>query len=76
MLSRATVMDWNEVCSDPTLKNLPYKIELNQFGQVVSNRLSDVARRQFSSRQNEVYLSAVSTWEICLKYSPGKLPLP
>jgi len=33
-------MDWNEVCSDPTLKNLPYKIELNEFGQVVMSPAS------------------------------------
>ena len=26
--------------------------------------------------QNEVYLSVISFWEICLKYSIGKLPLP
>src|SRR5580658_6210786 len=26
--------------------------------------------------QNEVFLSAVSFWETCLKYSLGKLPLP
>jgi PIN domain nuclease of toxin-antitoxin system len=26
--------------------------------------------------QNEVFLSAVSFWEICLKHSLGKLPLP
>jgi PIN domain nuclease of toxin-antitoxin system len=26
--------------------------------------------------QNEVFLSAVSFWEICVKYDLGKLPLP
>jgi len=26
--------------------------------------------------RNEVFLSAVSFWEICLKHSLGKLPLP
>ena len=33
-------MDWNEVCSDPALKNLPYKIELNELGQVVMSPAS------------------------------------
>ena len=28
-------MDWQEVCEHPSLKNLPFKIELNEYGQVV-----------------------------------------
>jgi Uma2 family endonuclease len=28
-------MQWADVVSDPSLKDLPYKIELNQYGQVV-----------------------------------------
>lgn len=28
-------MNWQEVCSDPKLQDLPFKIELNQWGQVV-----------------------------------------
>ena len=28
-------MNWQEVCEHPSLKNLPFKIELNQYGQVV-----------------------------------------
>ncbi|MDM8535471.1 Uma2 family endonuclease [Desulfobacterales bacterium HSG17] len=28
-------MNWQEVCNDPNLQNLPYKIELNQWGQIV-----------------------------------------
>ena len=38
--------------------------------------LSERAKALFSARGNEVYLSAVSTWEISLKYALGKLPLP
>ena len=38
--------------------------------------LSDVARRQFSDPDNEVFLSAASAWEIIIKHSLGKLPLP
>ena len=30
-------MNWQEVCDDPILQNLPYKIELNRFGEVVMN---------------------------------------
>jgi PIN domain nuclease of toxin-antitoxin system len=30
----------------------------------------------YQSPDNEVYLSAASTWEIAIKYSQGRLPLP
>jgi Uma2 family endonuclease len=28
-------MEWQQICDDPLLQNLPYKIELNQWGQIV-----------------------------------------
>lgn len=28
-------MQWNDVVKDPALRNLPYKIELNRWGQIV-----------------------------------------
>ena len=28
-------MNWQEVCDDPLLRNLPYKIELNEWGNIV-----------------------------------------
>jgi PIN domain nuclease of toxin-antitoxin system len=41
-----------------------------------SSRLSQQARELFSDPANEVFLSAVSAWEIVQKYALGKLPLP
>ena len=38
--------------------------------------LSDDARELFVDPGNEVYLSAVSAWEIAVKYALGRLPLP
>jgi PIN domain nuclease of toxin-antitoxin system len=38
--------------------------------------LSDEARELFVDPDNEIYLSSVSTWEIAIKHSLGKLPLP
>ncbi|MGE3152162.1 MAG: type II toxin-antitoxin system VapC family toxin [Nitrospiraceae bacterium] len=38
--------------------------------------LSDRARDLFTDPANEAYLSAVSVWEIAVKFSLGKLPLP
>jgi PIN domain nuclease of toxin-antitoxin system len=38
--------------------------------------LSRAARAVFTEPANEVYLSAISSWEIALKHAVGKLPLP
>ena len=38
--------------------------------------LSPRARALFSDPENDIYLSAVSVWEIAIKYSLGRLPLP
>ncbi len=38
--------------------------------------LSSRARDLFRDPGNEVYLSSVSTWEIAIKHSLGRLPLP
>ena len=41
-----------------------------------SETLSSDAADAFSDPKNEVYLSAVSSWEISVKYRLGKLRLP
>lgn len=33
-------MDWEQVCADPSLKDLPYKIELNEWSQIVMSPAS------------------------------------
>ncbi|HEY4395298.1 MAG TPA: type II toxin-antitoxin system VapC family toxin [Polyangia bacterium] len=38
--------------------------------------LSRPAREAFSDPANQIYLSAISSWEIALKYGLGKLSLP
>ena len=38
--------------------------------------LSELSRKLFRDPSNEVFLSAVSVWEISVKYALGKLPLP
>ena len=30
-------MNWQEVCDDPILQNLPFKLELNRHGEIVMN---------------------------------------
>jgi PIN domain nuclease of toxin-antitoxin system len=39
-------------------------------------RLSDATRDLLADVRNELLLSAVSSWEIAIKYRLGKLPLP
>jgi len=34
-------MQWSEVIHDPSLRNLPYKIELNEFGKIVMSPSSN-----------------------------------
>jgi len=34
-------MNWQQVCDDPTLKDLPFKIELNAFGQIIMSPASN-----------------------------------
>lgn len=41
-----------------------------------SDALSGPARELFADPANEVFLSAVSGWEIAVKHRLGKLPLP
>ena len=41
-------MDWQEVCRDPSLRNLPFKIELNEWGQIVMSPASNRHGRQQS----------------------------
>ena len=39
-------------------------------------KLSESARHLFSDPGNEIYLSAISVWEITVKHSAGRLTLP
>jgi PIN domain nuclease of toxin-antitoxin system len=39
-------------------------------------KLSEKARRMFTSNDNELLLSVASVWEILVKVQIGKLPLP
>lgn len=41
-----------------------------------SKKISETARELISDSTNEIYLSAVSTWEIAIKEQLGKLSVP
>lgn len=42
---------WEEICADPVLRNLPYKIETNARGQIV---MSPPARNEHSAFQSRI----------------------
>lgn len=48
------------------------------FLWIASNpeKLSKIVTGAFLNRENERYLSTASAWEIAIKYSTGRLPLP
>lgn len=43
---------------------------------VSPERIDAAARRRMAARDNELLLSAASSWEMAIKYRLGKLPLP
>ncbi len=44
--------------------------------QTESDKFSEEVRTALGDPANEIILSAVSSWEIAIKYARGKLPLP
>ncbi|HKH44690.1 MAG TPA: type II toxin-antitoxin system VapC family toxin [Thermoanaerobaculia bacterium] len=44
--------------------------------QAKSTRLSPQTRALLQDPENQLFLSAASSWEIAIKYALGKLPLP
>jgi PIN domain nuclease of toxin-antitoxin system len=44
--------------------------------QAKSERLSRQTRTLLQDPENQLFLSAASSWEIAIKYALGKLPLP
>jgi len=44
--------------------------------QARSERLSPQTRALLQDPENQLFLSAASSWEIAIKYALGKLPLP
>lgn len=44
--------------------------------QAKSSRLSPATRALLQDPENQLFLSAASSWEIAIKYALGKLPLP
>ena len=43
---------------------------------VEPHKVSDRAQQVFADSENDVFLSAISCWEVSTKYAMGRLPLP
>lgn len=46
------------------------------WSAVAGRRISDRVRAALADRSSEVFVSAASAWEITIKYTLGRLPLP
>jgi len=63
-------MNWAEVVAHPSLRDLPFKIELNEYGQVVMNPVkinhsfyqSRITTRMQNMRQDGVSLTECAIW--------------
>ena len=55
---RGDAMNWAAICKDPTLENLPYKIETNRKGQIVMSP---------ASNEHGIYQSLISSMLFNLK---------
>jgi Uma2 family endonuclease len=58
-------MNWEQVCADPNLQNLPYKIELNEWGQIVMSPASirHVAFQALIAKLLEAFLNHGKTFQ-------------
>ena len=56
-------MQWEEVCADKSLQNLPYKIELNKWGQIVMSPVK-IKHSFYQGRIQRILESLLKTGEV------------
>lgn len=56
-------MDWQEVCKHPSLKDLPFRIELNETGQIVMSPVS-ILHSLYSGKIGNLLISFLKNGEI------------
>lgn len=61
-------MNWQDVCDDPTLQDLPYKIELNRYGQIVMSPASN-ERGRYQTRVAAALLELMEGGEVITECS-------
>jgi Uma2 family endonuclease len=56
-------MNWQEVCENPNLQNIPFKIELNEYGQVVMSPMK-VIHSLLQGKIERLLLSCITSGEV------------
>lgn len=67
-------MEWSDVINDPTLKNLPFKIELNKFGKLLMSPASNkhgIAQSRVSSGLMQKHPGGVTITECSINTPEG-----
>lgn len=67
-------MQWRDVVNDPTLQNLPFKIELNQWGQVVmipAKPKHNIYQGIIQNRLNELLNGGLALPELAIQTTDG-----
>ncbi len=67
-------MEWSEVLADPTLQNLPFKIELNRFGKLLMSPASNkhgIAQSRISSSLTQKHPHGVTITECSIRTPEG-----
>lgn len=67
-------MTWDEVCADPSLRDLPYKIETNGFGNIIMSphfRKHSRRQRRIAKQLEELMPAGEAIHEAALQTSDG-----
>ena len=60
-------MNWSDVLEEPTLQNIPFKIEMNEWGKIVLNIFQNFPKKlNFDSRFSAHYQDAVCLYSVDL----------
>jgi len=58
-----TPMTWEQICEDPHLRDLPYKIEQDRYGRIVMSPV-DLGHSRYQGRILTLLVELLPSWEI------------
>ncbi len=67
-------MEWSDILNDPTLQNLPFKIELDKFGKLLMSPASNkhgIAQSRISTALMQRHPSGITITECSISTSEG-----
>ena len=59
-----TAMTWEQICDDPHLRDLPYKIEQDRFGRIVMSPPHKVDHGRYQGRIVVMLAALLPDWEV------------